>query len=216
MEGIIGHHQAQPRRCTVSTLSLGKWLVEWRHLCFSSVAFGGSLVELIRRFKLAGPNLASYTWNGTYVFVRACLCLICLQVTFRHGFTDIKYISKRDLYCIIVSNYTSNKLDPSLLSLFPGLNPELSSVRFLRCTSTNIVACYWVKPVLRSLIPGIYSTSSLRCACTSTKIDNFSINTMNLRMQRLPQTRFIKTYPKRLISPYLPSDVAYIKLKYTD
>ena len=56
MEGIIGHHQAQPRRCTVSTLSLGKWLVEWRHLCFSSVAFGGSLVELIRRFKLAGPN----------------------------------------------------------------------------------------------------------------------------------------------------------------
>ena len=37
----MGHHQAQPRRWTVSTLSLGEWsakFAEWRRLCFSSLS----------------------------------------------------------------------------------------------------------------------------------------------------------------------------------
>ena len=40
-EGIIGHHQAQLRPWTVSTLLLREWpteMAEWRRLCFSSVS----------------------------------------------------------------------------------------------------------------------------------------------------------------------------------
>ena len=54
----------------------------------------------------------------------------------------------------------------------------------------------------------MYSTSFLGCKYTSTKIDQFPIKTMNLLMQRLQQTRFMKVgqddWFSRIYGPLLP------------
>ena len=69
------------------------------------------------------------------------MCLICLLATFRIGLRTPITVLRLDLNYTVVFNYTSNKLDPSVLSLFflkkttpfsnmdllPGLNLELRS-----------------------------------------------------------------------------------------
>ena len=63
---------------------------------------------------LAKTSPYTHALEGMFC-VNACMCLICLLATFRHGLgTPITFL-RPDPYCIVVVNYT--KLDPGLLCL---------------------------------------------------------------------------------------------------
>ena len=128
----------------------GRRPVQWRCLCFSSLSLWWLPCGANKGFKLAGPNLASYPWTGMYVW---CLCVYVFDLQPNHlqtWFTDIKYISQNRPKLHRCPQLHQQQARPksamlnlkqmtpfSILSLSTGLNPELSSVRFLRCTRTN-------------------------------------------------------------------------------
>ena len=94
---------------------------------------------------MASPNLASYAWTRTYVFVSACMCLICLLATFRIGLrTPITFL-RLDLNYIVVFNYISNKLDLSLLSLFKKKKNKIKKKKKKNDTFLEPGPSSWVK-----------------------------------------------------------------------